>query len=205
MFFKFLLALVLFAGNTKDYSIEREKTPMIKSLLDADENPPENTAVIIEETVLNPVAAAENAGEPFVIVDDSAESDDILEIPRSYAADSFEPQNASEIFDAQTSAQKTPLVVETRAAESKPEEPSMFTMQGASFQPETTEETMRKSGLAYAAAIILLGSIVFMLILGWFADLLFDSSPWGVVGGIVLGSIIGFIQFFRTTAQILKK
>jgi F0F1-type ATP synthase assembly protein I len=59
--------------------------------------------------------------------------------------------------------------------------------------------------LAYAAAVILLASIVFMLILGWFADLLFGTSPWGIVGGIVLGSIIGFVQFFRTTSQILKK
>ena len=72
------------------------------------------------------------------------------------------------------------------------------------FQPESPDETIRKSGLAYSAAIILLGSIVFTLILGWFADLLFGTSPWGKVGGIILGAVIGFIQFFRTTSQILK-
>ena len=175
---------------------------MIKSLLDADENPPENTAVIIEETVLKPTT--ENAGEPLVIVNDPAEPDDVLEIPRNHADAAFEPQNASEIFDAQASAPTAPPVIEERAPEAKPEN-LMFTMQSESFEPETSEETMRKSGLAYAAAIILLGSIIFMLILGWFADLLLGSSPWGVVGGIVLGSIIGFIQFFRTTSQILKK
>jgi F0F1-type ATP synthase assembly protein I len=81
----------------------------------------------------------------------------------------------------------------------------MFSMNSESFQPESTAETIRNSGLAYAAAVILLASIVFMLILGWFADLLFGTSPWGIVGGIVLGSIIGFVQFFRTTSQILKK
>ncbi|MCY7348754.1 MAG: AtpZ/AtpI family protein [Pyrinomonadaceae bacterium] len=69
---------------------------------------------------------------------------------------------------------------------------------------ESFAETARKSGLAYAAAITLFASVVFMLIIGWFADLLFDSSPWGKVGGIVLGSLIGFIQLFRITAQIFK-
>ncbi len=72
------------------------------------------------------------------------------------------------------------------------------------YQSETSDETIRRSGLAYAAAIILFGSIVFTLILGWFADLLLGTSPWGKVGGIILGAIIGFIQFFRTTSQILK-
>ncbi len=72
------------------------------------------------------------------------------------------------------------------------------------YQSESSDETIRKSGLAYTAAIVLFASIVFTLILGWFADLLFGTSPWGKVGGIVLGSIIGFIQFFRTTSQLLK-
>ncbi len=72
------------------------------------------------------------------------------------------------------------------------------------FKPETMAETARKSGLAYAAGITLFASIIFLMGLGWFADLMFGTSPWGIVGGIVLGSIIGFIQFFRITSQILK-
>ncbi|MEO6589982.1 MAG: AtpZ/AtpI family protein [Pyrinomonadaceae bacterium] len=72
------------------------------------------------------------------------------------------------------------------------------------FKPESTAETIRKSGLAYAAGITLFVSIVFTMGLGWFADLMFGTSPWGIVGGIVLGSIVGFIQFFRITSQILK-
>src|SRR4051794_8855570 len=63
-------------------------------------------------------------------------------------------------------------------------------------KPETVAETARRSGLAFSAGIVFFGSVVFMLVIGWGADLLFGSSPWGMVCGIVIGSLIGFIQFF---------
>lgn len=85
------------------------------------------------------------------------------------------------------------------------EKKEMFGEPKFDFQPETQAETIRKSGLAYSAGIILFASIVFTMILGWFADLLLGSSPWGIVGGIILGAIIGFIQFFRITSSIFKK
>ncbi len=72
-------------------------------------------------------------------------------------------------------------------------------------EPEMMAETIRRSGLAYSAGIALFAAVVFMMILGWGADLLFGSSPWGIVGGIVVGSVIGFVQFFRLTSQIFKK
>jgi hypothetical protein len=70
------------------------------------------------------------------------------------------------------------------------------------YVPETTDETVRRSGLAWSAGIAFFGSVAFMLFLGWLADLLLGTTPWGMVGGIVLGSIIGFIQFFRISSQI---
>lgn len=79
-------------------------------------------------------------------------------------------------------------------------EPEPFAPQ--TFTPVSTEETVRRSGLAWSAGIVFFSSIAFMLFLGWLADWLLGISPWGLVGGIVLGSIIGFIQFFRITSQI---
>ena len=70
--------------------------------------------------------------------------------------------------------------------------------------PESMAETVRRSGLAYSAGIAFFASVVFMLVIGWGADLLLGSSPWGIVGGIVLGSVIGFVQFFRITSRIFK-
>jgi hypothetical protein len=70
------------------------------------------------------------------------------------------------------------------------------------FDSPSDEETFRRSGLAWSAGIVLFGSVAFMLGLGWIADLILGSSPWGLVGGILLGSLIGFIQFFRISSQI---
>jgi F0F1-type ATP synthase assembly protein I len=85
----------------------------------------------------------------------------------------------------------------------QPEEP--FVIQRKTYEPVSAEETGRRSGLAWSAGIVFFTSIAFMLFLGWIADVLLGSSPWGLVGGIVLGSIIGFIQFFRISSQIFEK
>ena len=95
----------------------------------------------------------------------------------------------------------SPAVAQT--TDTQPEKTDGMLFQ-SSAEPESFAETARKSGLAYAAAITLFGAVVFMLIIGWFADLLLGSSPWGIVGGIILGAAIGFIQFFRLTSQIFK-
>ncbi len=74
----------------------------------------------------------------------------------------------------------------------------------AAYSPPTSSQAIRMTGLAWSAGIALFGSILVMLIVGWFADLLLGSSPWGKVAGIVIGSIIGFIQFFRINSEILR-
>lgn len=77
------------------------------------------------------------------------------------------------------------------------------------FQPPTEKEnpaeTARKTGLAFSAGITLFGSVVALAIVGFLADKFFDSSPKGLIIGIVFGAIVGFFQFFRLTSQILKK
>jgi ATP synthase protein I len=70
---------------------------------------------------------------------------------------------------------------------------------------ESAGENARRSGLAFSAGVAFFSAVVFMLVLGWVADRFFGSSPWGIVGGLVLGSIIGFIQLFRLSSQIFKK
>ncbi|MDQ4120818.1 MAG: AtpZ/AtpI family protein [Acidobacteriota bacterium] len=76
--------------------------------------------------------------------------------------------------------------------------------QNQNFKPETEGETVRKSGLAYAAAFTLFSTVAVLLGAGYLLDRWLDSSPWGIVGGIVLGSIVGFYQFVRITSRIYK-
>ncbi len=99
--------------------------------------------------------------------------------------------NALNLFDSRSdssseSDQDTPFVLSTA-------------------EPESYGDTIRNSGLAWSAGIAFFASVAFMLVLGWGADLLLGTSPWGIVGGIIIGSVIGFIQFFRLTSQIFKK
>jgi F0F1-type ATP synthase assembly protein I len=80
-----------------------------------------------------------------------------------------------------------------------------FILQNTGYSPVPFEETARRSGLAWSMGIVFFTSIAFMLFLGWIADILLGSKPWGLVGGIILGAIIGFIQFFRISSQIYAK
>jgi len=64
------------------------------------------------------------------------------------------------------------------------------------------EETNRKSGIAYGAAIMLFSSVIGFCGLGWLLDRAFGTKPWLLVGGIVLGAIAGFYQFIRLTSKL---
>ena len=103
------------------------------------------------------------------------------------------------LFDDET--EKTDQDAWSDGTDAPKEEPVIL----ADYSPPSDGETVRRTGLAWSAGISFFGAIVFMLFLGWIADLLLGSSPWGLVGGIVLGSIIGFLQFFRITSQIFQK
>jgi len=63
------------------------------------------------------------------------------------------------------------------------------------------EETNRKSGIAYAAAIALFASVVTFCGLGWLVDRWLGTAPWFLVGGLVLGAAAGFFQFIRLSSQ----
>lgn len=65
------------------------------------------------------------------------------------------------------------------------------------------QETNRKSGMAYAAGFTLFASVAALTGLGWLVDRWFQTDPWFLILGIVLGSIVGLHQFIRISSRTL--
>ena len=68
---------------------------------------------------------------------------------------------------------------------------------GADDGPEIT----RRSGMAYVAGLTIFFSVATFLGLGWLLDRQFGTGPWGLVGGILLGSAVGFYEFVRIMSR----
>jgi len=64
------------------------------------------------------------------------------------------------------------------------------------------EETNRKSGIAYAAALTLFVSVATLCGVGWLLDRWLGTKPWLMVVGLVLGAVAGFYEFFRLTSKL---
>jgi ATP synthase protein I len=64
------------------------------------------------------------------------------------------------------------------------------------------EETNRRSGIAYGAALILFSSVVSLCGVGWLLDRWLGTKPWLLLMGIVLGAVAGFYQFIRLTSKL---
>ncbi len=67
----------------------------------------------------------------------------------------------------------------------------------ADKESESDSETTRKGLDAYAAVTTLIGGILLFLGIGWLVDKYFQTSPWGIVIGIIFGAIVGFYQFVK--------
>jgi ATP synthase protein I len=64
------------------------------------------------------------------------------------------------------------------------------------------QETNRKSGLAYAAALTLFASVASMCGIGWLLDRWLGTNPWLMVVGLILGAAVGFYEFVRLTSKL---
>lgn len=67
---------------------------------------------------------------------------------------------------------------------------------------EDKQETNRKAGIAYAAALSLFAAVVSGLVLGWLLDRWLGTKPWLLVAGVTLGSVAGFYEFIRATSKL---
>ncbi len=76
-----------------------------------------------------------------------------------------------------------------------PEEP------GSPKSSRRDPEENFKTGLAYAAGFTLFVTVAAFTGLGWFLDNWLGWQPWGLIGGIVVGSAAGLYQFVRLSSK----
>lgn len=69
-------------------------------------------------------------------------------------------------------------------------------------EQDEKENENRRSGMAYAAALSLFFTVATLLGLGWLLDRWLNTSPWLMVAGIVVGSILGLYEFIRLTSKL---
>lgn len=67
---------------------------------------------------------------------------------------------------------------------------------------ESTGAVVRKSGLVYGAIFSLVAAVIVMLGVGWALDRWLGTTPWLLVVGIVLGTVVGFFQFIRIISKL---
>ena len=193
-----------FANIEKDFdaeipqtaaTVESEDLPLEATENDEINSP--NTEQIYDLPILAKISTPDYDEQRFdaELIEEAEDNAQQFDAEMIDDAEYLEPPVAPKFDETSAPLIAAPLVTNAETENSFPK---------IAFQPETAAETIRKSGLAYSAAIVLLCGIVFGLIIGWFADPLLGTSPWGIVAGIILGSVIGFVQFFRTTSQILK-
>ena len=60
------------------------------------------------------------------------------------------------------------------------------------------QENVRKSGPAAAASYSLIGAIVLLGGIGYALDKWQGTSPWFLLGGLLLGLIVGFYELAKT-------
>lgn len=156
-------------------------------------------------------SAAKTESNNFQTEEQANQAADVFSLPKSQEPDfqQFEAELITENNHSETKIEPETAAINSGNYMTAP--PDALVSQAVQTEPktealpsETAAENLRKTGLAWSAATVLGGSVIFMMIIGWFFDLVFGSKPWGIVGGIILGGIVGFIQFFRITSQIFK-
>ena len=60
------------------------------------------------------------------------------------------------------------------------------------------QETVRKSGPAAAASYTLIGAIILLGGIGYAIDEWRGTSPWFLLGGLLLGLVVGFYELAKT-------
>lgn len=65
-------------------------------------------------------------------------------------------------------------------------------------QQQWWQESMREFAPYVGLGIQLAAAVLLFFFLGWWADVSWDTEPWGRLVGVLVGSVGGMIKFIRT-------
>ena len=60
-------------------------------------------------------------------------------------------------------------------------------------------DIIRSAGPAAAASYTLIGAVVGLGLAGWALDRWLKTSPWLLLGGLLLGMVVGFYELVKST------
>jgi F0F1-type ATP synthase assembly protein I len=66
---------------------------------------------------------------------------------------------------------------------------------------KSLQENVTRSGPVAGASYTLVGGIILLGGLGYFADEWLGTAPWLLVGGLALGIIVGFYELVKTAGR----
>ena len=64
---------------------------------------------------------------------------------------------------------------------------------------KSTQDAVNRAGPAAAAAYTLIGAVVLLGGIGYGLDRWLNSSPWCLLGGLLLGLVVGFYELVMST------
>lgn len=59
-------------------------------------------------------------------------------------------------------------------------------------------------GLAFRSVTEMAASLFVTGLIGWAIDAQFDTSPWGIIIGLILGAVAGMLNAFREAQRLNK-
>lgn len=67
------------------------------------------------------------------------------------------------------------------------------------------ESVMQQLAPYLTLGVQLAAAVCVSAVVGWWIDETFSTQPWVLLGGVVVGSIVGLVQFLRVVAQLGKR
>ena len=77
--------------------------------------------------------------------------------------------------------------------------------QGPAMGKSVWSDTTQGLGPYLNVGLQLAAAVLVFFFLGQWLDQRYGWTPWGTIGGVVIGMVGGFVQFFRTVADIARR